>query len=90
MRTLETRTSLSGSVRAALLLPIALLGIAHGACTRQPSTPKKPEQVFRLRMHEDPPTLDPALANDQFSEAVILNVNRRYKAHAGIRLVGLK
>jgi oligopeptide transport system substrate-binding protein len=76
MRTLETRTSLSGRARAALLLPIALLGIAHGACTRRASTPKKAEQVFRFRMHEDPPTLDPALANDEFSEAVIMNVNR--------------
>ena len=76
MRTLETGTSLSGRTRAALLLPIALLGIAHGACTRRASTPKKPEQVFRFRMHEDPPTLDPALTNDEFSDSVVLNVNR--------------
>src|SRR5436309_14838925 len=76
MRTLETGTSLSGRTRAALLLPIVLLGIAHGACTRRASTPKKPEQVFRFRMHEDPPTLDPALTNDEFSDSVVLNVNR--------------
>ncbi|HKB08638.1 MAG TPA: ABC transporter substrate-binding protein, partial [Candidatus Polarisedimenticolia bacterium] len=76
MRTLDTRTSLSGRARAALLLPIALLGFALSTCTRRASTPKKPEQVFRFRMHEDPPTLDPALSNDEFSDSVVLNVNR--------------
>src|SRR3989442_8935292 len=76
MRTPEPRASHSGPVRAALLLPLALAGRAFLACTRgRPSTGKQ-EQVFRFRLHEDPPTLDPALDNDQFSEAVILNVNR--------------
>lgn len=46
------------------------------ACGRSRPPAADAEQVFRFRLHEDPPTLDPALANDQFSEAVILNVNR--------------
>ena len=75
MRTSEPRASLPGLARAALLLPVALAGMALLACTRGPS-PERAEQVFRFRMHEDPPTLDPALSNDQFSEAVILNVHR--------------
>jgi oligopeptide transport system substrate-binding protein len=76
MRTLEPRISLPWRARTAFLLAIAFLGIALNTCTRDAPTRGKPEQVFRFRMHEDPPTLDPALSNDQFSEAVVLNVNR--------------
>ncbi len=66
----------SGRARAALLLIAALAGVAFARCGRTGPAAKKGEQVFRFRLHEDPPTLDPALANDQFSEAIILNVNR--------------
>ncbi|MBI4169241.1 MAG: ABC transporter substrate-binding protein [Acidobacteria bacterium] len=45
------------------------------ACGR-PRQPAAAEQVLRFRLREDPPTLDPALANDQISEAVVLNVFR--------------
>jgi peptide/nickel transport system substrate-binding protein/oligopeptide transport system substrate-binding protein len=34
------------------------------------------EQVFRFRIREDPPTLDPARAIDQLSEAVLFNLFR--------------
>ena len=54
---------------------VAVAGIAFLACARERVSQKK-EQVFRFRLHEDPPTLDPALSNDQFSEAVLLNLNR--------------
>src|SRR5437899_12947165 len=61
---------------AAALLAAGLACAAVTACAPTGPAPKKQEQVFRFRLHEDPPTLDPALSNDQFSEAVILNVNR--------------
>src|SRR2546425_5219738 len=76
MRTPEPRASLGRPARAALLLPLALAAMALLACTRGRPSPARQEQLFRFRMHEDPPTLDPALSNDQFSEAIILNVNR--------------
>jgi peptide/nickel transport system substrate-binding protein/oligopeptide transport system substrate-binding protein len=42
-----------------------------------PAAPPKPaEQVFRFRLHEDPPTLDPALQTDNLSEAIVTNVFR--------------
>src|SRR5206468_9865902 len=65
-----------GRARGLLLVPAVLTGLALVACTREATSPKTAEQLFRFRMHEDPPTLDPALSNDQFSEAIILNVNR--------------
>ncbi|HXH28955.1 MAG TPA: ABC transporter substrate-binding protein, partial [Candidatus Polarisedimenticolia bacterium] len=34
------------------------------------------EQVFRFRLREDPPTLDPALSTDNLSEAVLFNLFR--------------
>lgn len=58
-----------------LLTVILAAGAVLGACART-GPAAKAEQVFRFRLHEDPPTLDPALANDQFSEAIVLNVNR--------------
>jgi len=71
---------LDSTRRARPLAPILpalllLLGAAAGCSPSRPAATKA-EQVFRFRLHEDPPTLDPALANDQFSEAVILNVDR--------------
>ncbi len=61
---------------AAALLAAPLACAAATACAPAGPAPKKEEQVFRFRLHEDPPTLDPALANDEFSESVVLNVNR--------------
>jgi peptide/nickel transport system substrate-binding protein/oligopeptide transport system substrate-binding protein len=58
-------------VCAALLLP--LLAACGGDAERRAAAA---EQVFRFRLREDPPTLDPALANDQLSEAVVFNVFR--------------
>ncbi|OLC53262.1 MAG: hypothetical protein AUH92_06320 [Acidobacteria bacterium 13_1_40CM_4_69_4] len=71
------RFSRHGRARG-LLLPalLAAAGMAAVACSRSGPPAARTEQVFRFRLHEDPPTLDPALDNDQFSEAVILNVNR--------------
>ena len=61
---------------ALLLLAVALVA-ALPACARTPDTGgAASEQVFRFRLREDPPTLDPALANDQLSEAVVFNVFR--------------
>ncbi|HEV8700560.1 MAG TPA: ABC transporter substrate-binding protein [Candidatus Polarisedimenticolia bacterium] len=57
----------------AILATAVLPGLACGR-SQPPAAPA--EQVYRFRLHEDPPTLDPALANDQFSEAIILNVHR--------------
>jgi len=63
--------------RVVRILPVLVLLLASvAACSRAGPAVGRPEQVFRFRLHEDPPTLDPALANDQFSEAVILNINR--------------
>src|SRR5437867_7833733 len=64
-----------GRARGLGLVVLALLAAAV-ACDRPAPTATRSEQVFRFRLHEDPPTLDPALDNDQFSEAVILNVQR--------------
>ncbi len=49
----------------------ALTACAGGAGPQAPAG-----QVFRFRLREDPPTLDPALSNDNLSEAVIVNLNR--------------
>jgi oligopeptide transport system substrate-binding protein len=59
-----------------LLFAFAAAGPALLGCSRAAPPEARAEQVFRFRLHEDPPTLDPALANDQFSEAILLNVNR--------------
>ena len=57
----------------AVLATAVLPGLACSG-SKPPAAPA--EQVFRFRLHEDPPTLDPALTNDQFSEAIVLNVHR--------------
>lgn len=62
--------------RLALLALLATVILAGLACGRSQTPAAHAEQVFRFRLHEDPPTLDPALANDQFSEAIVLNVHR--------------
>jgi peptide/nickel transport system substrate-binding protein len=65
---------------AAALLAAAL--VASAACSH-PAAPARPaEQVFRFRLHEEPPTLDPALQTDNLSEAVVTNVFRGLVAMA--------
>ncbi len=59
---------------ALLLLSCGLAG-AWGLGCRRAETPST-EQVFRFRIREDPPTLDPALSNDNLSEAVLVNLFR--------------
>jgi peptide/nickel transport system substrate-binding protein/oligopeptide transport system substrate-binding protein len=61
--------------RVALLILLLLAGGASAACAPSQRSSGK-ESVFRFRLREDPPTLDPALANDQLSEAVLFNVFR--------------
>ena len=71
-----SRCSRPGGARGLLVLTLlAAVGLA-GACGRSGPPAPSSEQVYRFRLHEDPPTLDPALANDEFSESVVLNVNR--------------
>jgi peptide/nickel transport system substrate-binding protein len=60
---------------APLLLAAALLLPALG-CGRETPAPATAEQVFRFRLREDPPTLDPALSTDNLSEAVLFNLFR--------------
>jgi peptide/nickel transport system substrate-binding protein/oligopeptide transport system substrate-binding protein len=62
--------------RALLAVALAVAGLTAAACTA--SKPEKPraEQVFRFRLREDPPTLDPALVTDNLSEAVLVNLFR--------------
>ncbi len=58
---------------ATLALASLLISRALGAlgCGRAGAPAGTAEQVFRFRLREDPPTLDPALSNDNLSEAVI-------------------
>lgn len=61
----------------AILLPIAAALAGFSACSRSaPPAGPAAEQVFRFRLREDPPTLDPALVNEQLSEAVVFNIFR--------------
>jgi oligopeptide transport system substrate-binding protein len=60
-----------------------LLALAAGAailpglsCARPDRKAATAEQVFRFRLREDPPTLDPALSTDQLSNAVLINIFR--------------
>ncbi len=65
--------------RVAVLAAALLVGTATClglACARSQAPAERAEQVFRFRLREDPPTLDPALVNDNLSEAVLLNVFR--------------
>lgn len=63
---------------AALSLALVGAALACGplACARSTPKPGQAEQVFRFRLREDPPTLDPALSNDNLSEAILVNLNR--------------
>jgi oligopeptide transport system substrate-binding protein len=62
--------------RAAAVLLVAAGTAGALACSRPARDAASSEQVFRFRLREDPPTLDPALCNDNLSEAVVVNVNR--------------
>jgi len=58
---------------ASALVLAALAALACGPA----GAPKGPaEQVYRFRLREDPPTLDPALSNDNLSEAIIVPLFR--------------
>ena len=59
-----------------ILAALALLpaGTWLPGCAREPAAPA--EQVFRFRLREDPPTLDPAKSTDQLSQAVLFNLFR--------------
>jgi peptide/nickel transport system substrate-binding protein/oligopeptide transport system substrate-binding protein len=58
----------------AALAALTLAGI--GACARPSAPAPKTEQVFRFRLREDPPNLDPAQVTDNLSEAIATNVFR--------------
>jgi peptide/nickel transport system substrate-binding protein/oligopeptide transport system substrate-binding protein len=68
---------LSSTVTSLPALAVALLTAAAvaGCAPEHPAAPKA-EQVFRFRLREDPPTLDPAMVTDNLSEAVTTNVFR--------------
>lgn len=59
-------------VAAALAAAVASLV----ACAPQRPAAPGAEKVFRFRLREDPPTLDPALVTDNLSDAVTSNVFR--------------
>jgi peptide/nickel transport system substrate-binding protein/oligopeptide transport system substrate-binding protein len=62
-----------------LCLFAAVLGstLVIAGCGRRPAPARSaPEQVYRFRLREDPPSLDPALVTDNLSEAVVLNLFR--------------
>jgi peptide/nickel transport system substrate-binding protein len=65
-----------GRALVLLLLGCAVgLGGASSLGCRRTGSPST-EQVFRFRIREDPPTLDPALSSDNLSEAVLVNLFR--------------
>ena len=63
-------------LRAAGAILLSAAALFAAACSRSAPGPARTEQVFRFRLREDPPTLDPALSNDNLSEAVVVNLNR--------------
>ncbi|HKQ96666.1 MAG TPA: ABC transporter substrate-binding protein [Candidatus Polarisedimenticolia bacterium] len=72
------RAAARGTAILAFALPViaaaAILGAA--ACSRSTAPTPRTEQVFRFRLREDPPNLDPALVTDNLSDAVTSNVFR--------------
>lgn len=74
----RARRTLTSPGVAALVAATAVAGALFvvSACSRPaPPTPKT-EQVFRFRLREDPPTLDPAMVTDNLSDAVTTNLFR--------------
>lgn len=63
---------------AAALAAAALLaaGVLLAACSRPGPPAGATGQVFRFRLREDPPTLDPMLSTEQLSEAVLFGLFR--------------
>jgi peptide/nickel transport system substrate-binding protein/oligopeptide transport system substrate-binding protein len=61
------------AVAAALLLALPP-GLA--ACGSRSPDKTAPPQVFRFRLREEPPTVDPAQMTDNLSEAIVMNVFR--------------
>jgi peptide/nickel transport system substrate-binding protein/oligopeptide transport system substrate-binding protein len=55
---------------------LALGGLAILDCGRARGPVTGAEQIYRFRLREDPPTLDPHLATDQLSEAVLMGLFR--------------
>ncbi len=74
----RARSPLRAVVLLLALAAGALSAIAVTACRRDPAAPAgaRSESVFRFRLREDPPTLDPHLATDQLSEAVLMGLFR--------------
>ena len=75
MRSLSTsraRPALFAIAAAAPLLAVAVAILCAAGCGRGPTA----EQVYRFRLREDPPTLDPAQVTDNLSDAVASNVFR--------------
>jgi oligopeptide transport system substrate-binding protein len=70
---------------AALFVTLAALLAACGSRAGDGSAPERPgpgaapaatPQVFRFRLREEPPTVDPAQMTDNLSEAIVMNVFR--------------
>jgi peptide/nickel transport system substrate-binding protein/oligopeptide transport system substrate-binding protein len=59
----------------ALAVAVFAAAAVAGCSAEHRGTPKA-EQLFRFRLREDPPTLDPAMVTDNLSEAVCSNVFR--------------
>ena len=66
------------SARAALVVACALAAISplYVGCRATQAPESRAEQVYRFRLREDPPTLDPAQVTDNLSEAVLVNLFR--------------
>jgi peptide/nickel transport system substrate-binding protein/oligopeptide transport system substrate-binding protein len=77
MTTLPDRlTSQGQALTIRLLLGAGVLALCALACGQPAPLAPDGEQVFRFRLREDPPTLDPALSTDNLSEAVVMNLFR--------------
>ena len=64
------------ALASAALLAIAALGAACGSNASQKSATAAAPSVFRFRLREEPPTVDPAQMTDNLSEAIVMNVFR--------------
>lgn len=63
------------AIRNVVLILCAVAGLVVACGGRETSAPSA-ERTFRFRIREDPPTLDPARAIDQLSEAVLFGLFR--------------
>ena len=59
----------------ALALALAVAAAGAAACREAPKAPRA-ETIYRFRLREDPPSLDPAQITDNLSEAVACNLFR--------------